>query len=78
MVTSTGLAGECADLVFNFRKNERFTYEYDFGDCWEHSVRSEARLPFGKDRNYPPAALMGRAGPQPRTCRSHRIHGASR
>ena len=30
---------------FKFRKNERFMYEYDFGDFWEHSVRLEARLP---------------------------------
>lgn len=26
---------------FKFRKNERFIYEYDFGDFWEHSVRLE-------------------------------------
>ena len=27
---------------FKFRINERFSYEYDFGDCWQHEVRVEA------------------------------------
>ena len=35
---------------FKLRKNERFTYEYDFGDFWEHTVRMEARLPLEKDK----------------------------
>ena len=38
---------------FIFRKNEVFTYEYDFGDCWEHTVRLEAQLPLDKDKTYP-------------------------
>jgi hypothetical protein len=40
---------------FKFRKNERFTYEYDFGDCWEHTVRMEERLPLDKDKTYQPS-----------------------
>src|ERR1035437_5375972 len=27
---------------FPLRINERFSYEYDFGDCWQHEVRVEA------------------------------------
>src|SRR5512143_2594368 len=27
---------------FQFRRNERFLYEYDFGDSWQHEVRIEA------------------------------------
>ena len=38
---------------FKFRKNERFIYEYDFGDFWEHSVRLEARVPVEEGRSYP-------------------------
>jgi hypothetical protein len=28
----------------HFRINERFLYEYDFGDLWQHQVRIEKRL----------------------------------
>ena len=38
---------------FKFRKNERFIYEYDFGDFWEHSVRLEARLPAKGGKSHP-------------------------
>jgi hypothetical protein len=31
-----------ADL--DFRINERFLYEYDFGDLWQHQMRIEKRL----------------------------------
>jgi hypothetical protein len=33
---------QLADL--HFRINERFLYEYDFGDLWQHQVRIEKRL----------------------------------
>jgi hypothetical protein len=52
---------------FKFRKNERFTYEYDFGDCWEHSVRLEARLPLDKDKTYP-RCIDGRRRAPPEDC----------
>jgi hypothetical protein len=26
---------------FRFRVNERFLYEYDFGDLWRHQIRFE-------------------------------------
>ena len=53
---------------FKFRKNERFTYEYDFGDCWEHTVRLEARLPLDKDKTYPRCIDGQRRAPPPEDC----------
>jgi hypothetical protein len=38
---------------FKFRLNERFRYEYDFGDGWQHQVRVEARLALEDKRTYP-------------------------
>jgi hypothetical protein len=32
---------------FRFRPNERFLYEYDFGDRWQHEVRIERGLDEG-------------------------------
>ena len=26
---------------FRFRVNERFLYEYDFGDLWQHQIRTQ-------------------------------------
>jgi hypothetical protein len=40
-----------ADL--HFRINERFLYEYDFGDLWQHHVRIEKRLEIETSRSYP-------------------------
>ncbi|MGH9825826.1 MAG: plasmid pRiA4b ORF-3 family protein [Blastocatellia bacterium] len=48
---------------FNFRHNERFIYEYHFGDWWRHQVRIEKRLPVEDKRTYP-VCIAGRwAGP---------------
>lgn len=38
---------------FRFRVKERFLYEYDFGDEWQHDVRFERKLPFDPKRIYP-------------------------
>ena len=46
-----------ADL--HFRINERFLYEYDFGDLWQHQVRIEKRLEIEASRSYP-VCLGGR------------------
>ena len=35
-----------------FRINERFLYEYDFGDLWQHQVRIEKRLEIETSRSY--------------------------
>jgi Plasmid pRiA4b ORF-3-like protein len=51
----------------HFRLNERFLYEYDFGDQWEHEVRVEKILPFEARRKYPVCIGGQRAGP-PEDC----------
>jgi hypothetical protein len=38
---------------FHFRLRERFLYEYDFGDRWEHEIRLEKKLPVDPKRTYP-------------------------
>src|ERR1035438_9366204 len=38
---------------FRFRINERFCYEYDFGDAWQHEVRIEQCLPLDGTCVYP-------------------------
>jgi hypothetical protein len=49
---------------FRFRINERFLYEYDFGDRWEHEVRIERRLPLVAKKIYPVCIGGRRAGPE--------------
>jgi Plasmid pRiA4b ORF-3-like protein len=38
---------------FQFRPRERFLYEYDMYDSWEHDVRLEKVLPWNPGRIYP-------------------------
>jgi hypothetical protein len=38
---------------FKLRKNERFSYEYDMGDYWQHDLRLEAVLPLEPRTRYP-------------------------
>lgn len=38
---------------FQFRPCERFLYEYDFGDGWQHKVRLEKKLPLDPKKSYP-------------------------
>jgi hypothetical protein len=38
---------------FNFRRGEKFLYEYDFGDSWEHLIRVEDILSFDLKKKYP-------------------------
>jgi hypothetical protein len=52
---------------FRFRPNERFLYEYDFGDGWQHVVRVERRLTMEPRRTYPVCVGGQRAGP-PEDC----------
>jgi hypothetical protein len=52
---------------FNFRRNERFIYEYDFGDLWQHQVRIEKRLPIDAKLTYPICIAGQWAGP-PEDC----------
>ena len=54
-----------ADL--RLRVNERFLYEYDFNDWWEHQVRIERKLPADPKRRYPVCIGGRRSGP-PEDC----------
>ena len=38
---------------FGFRLRERFLYEYDFYDGWQHDVRLEKVLPLNSKRHLP-------------------------
>jgi hypothetical protein len=38
---------------FQFRINEKFVYEYDFSDGWEHELRLEKIVPFDSNKTYP-------------------------
>ena len=38
---------------FQFLVRERFLYEYDFNDHWEHEVRVEQILGLAPERTYP-------------------------
>ncbi len=38
---------------FRLRASERFVYEYDMGDCWQHDIRLERILPLDPKRMYP-------------------------
>ena len=51
----------------HFRINERFLYEYDFGDLWQHQVRIEKRLEIETSRSYP-VCLGGQWAGPPEDC----------
>ncbi len=38
---------------FKLRKGERFVYEYDMGDFWQHDIRLEQVLPRDPRKRYP-------------------------
>jgi hypothetical protein len=52
---------------FQFRRNDRFLYEYDFGDRWHHEVRIEGGLAEEPKRSYPVCVGGQRRGP-PEDC----------
>ena len=52
---------------FHFRPNERFLYQYDFGDLWQHGIRVERRLALDETRTYPACIGSQRAVP-PEDC----------
>jgi hypothetical protein len=52
---------------FHFRPNERFLYEYDFGDLWQHVVRVERRLAWDEKQTYPVCTAGQRRAP-PKDC----------
>lgn len=50
-----------ADL--GLRVRQMLSYDYDFGDFWEHDVRIEARLPVDPNIRYPICLDGARSGP---------------
>jgi hypothetical protein len=52
---------------FEFRIRERFLYEYDFGDHWQHDIRVERKLPADSKRAYP-RCIGGRRAAPPEDC----------
>ena len=52
---------------FQFRINERFLYEYDFTDNWQHQVRLEALLDQDPRQKYP-KCINGRRACPPEDC----------
>src|SRR5512135_1482382 len=60
-------AGQARLGDFQFRRNERFLYEYDFGDSWQHEVRIERELPEEPKRRYP-ICVGGRRKAPPEDC----------
>ena len=49
------------------RPSDRFVYEYDFTDNWEHDIRVERLLPYEPSRTYPVCIGGRRQGP-PEEC----------
>lgn len=60
-------ASEVPLSQFQFRQNERFVYEYDFIDQWQHEIRVEKHLPLGPNKTYPICIGGARAAP-PEDC----------
>ncbi|MEI6633896.1 MAG: plasmid pRiA4b ORF-3 family protein [Chlamydiota bacterium] len=51
------------------RAKQKFVYEYDFGDSWEHEVMVEKMLPIDLQAKYP-ACLAGARACPPEDCGS--------
>jgi hypothetical protein len=52
---------------FRFRLRERFVYEYDFGDCWQHDIRVEQIVAADPHRPYP-RCIGGKRATPPEEC----------
>src|SRR5258708_2236859 len=52
---------------FHFRVNERFLYEYDFGDLWQHQIRFECIEPVREKKLYP-VCVGGACASPPEDC----------
>jgi hypothetical protein len=53
--------------TLGLRLRERFLYEYDLGDQWQHQIRVEAILP-GKSSQYYPVCVGGKRCAPPEGC----------
>lgn len=47
----------------NLQPNAKFSYDYDFGDNWQHTVLEEAIVPIGAGATYPRCIAGKRAAP---------------
>ena len=52
---------------FHFRVNERFLYEYDFGDLWRHQIRFEGIQPIC-EKKICPVCVGGACASTPEDC----------
>ena len=52
---------------FDWREKERFLYEYDFGDSWQHQIRVEAILA-PKSNCFYPVCISGQRACPPEDC----------
>ncbi|NJK43728.1 MAG: plasmid pRiA4b ORF-3 family protein [Pleurocapsa sp. SU_196_0] len=52
---------------FRLRPGERFRYEYDFGDFWQHDLRLEKILPLEAKKTYP-RCIAGEHACPPEDC----------
>jgi hypothetical protein len=48
---------------FHFRCKEKWVYEYDLTDWWQHEIRLEQVLPFDPMKRYPTCIAGKRRGP---------------
>ena len=49
---------------FKFKEKQKFIYEYDFGDSWEHEISIEKILPYDPTKKYPVCIKGAMACPQ--------------
>ena len=52
---------------FRFRLRQRFLYEYDFGDNWQHAIRVEQIVAADAKRTYP-VCIGGKRAAPPEEC----------
>src|SRR6266446_10966312 len=52
---------------FRFRVNERFLYEYDFGDLWQHQIRFEG-IERVREKKLYPVCVGGACASPPEDC----------
>jgi hypothetical protein len=58
---------------FGFRVNERFLYEYDFGDLWKHQIRFEGIQPIRGKKIYP-VCVGGACASPPEDCGGPKVY----
>jgi hypothetical protein len=60
---------------FRFRLRERFLYEYDFGDHWQHDIRVEQIVAADPKRTYP-VCIGGKRAAPPEECGGAEVYVA--